>query len=259
MRSQTAIITAPSFTQGAQSCTLGNGCARQLISSQSQPAPRAHNTAPSEADTHAGCSPSCPTPRPRSTTLHPLMQMRSQTAIITAPSFTQGTQSCTLGSRCARLGLIQLTYPTPREHNPAPSAQIHTSTDLIAATAYAEGALHCTLGSRYPANHPPNPSYPTPREHNTAPSDADAPTCRRHNPPNPRPGRTTMHPRRQKPAVTQPAPCVSPALPHPPAYAKGPATAKTDAGPWSNTASEPCGSPPAVNRLNRADHSWKPV
>lgn len=173
--------------------------------------------------------------------------MRSQTAIITAPSFPQGAQSHTLGNGCARLGLTQPTYPTPKEHTPAPSAanthashslnppsprpgntiphpqqRMRASTDLIAATACAEGAQHRTLGGRYPANHPSNPSCPMPRERNTAPSAADILQITRQTHAIPRPGNTTLHPRRQKPAVAQRAPRVSPALPHPPAHAKAP-------------------------------------
>ncbi len=166
--------------------------------------------------------------------MHPRQQMRPQTAIITAPSFTQGAQSR-------------------------------------------------TLGCRYPANHPPNPSYPTPREHHTAPSAADTNASHRHSPPNPCPRSTILHPRQRKTRRLQPQPPqptprehytapsaaktsagTARALRQPrtapsASVCKGPATAKADAGLWSNTASEPCGSPPAANRLNRADHSWKPV
>lgn len=47
-----------------------------------------------------------------------------------------------------------------------------------------------------------NVAHHAPREHYTAPSATDAPTARNPNPPNPRPGSTTLHLRQQMRAST---------------------------------------------------------
>ncbi|OZG49126.1 hypothetical protein CLV65_1249 [Pseudoscardovia suis] len=205
MRSQTDIITAPSFTQGTQSCTLGNGCARLGLTRRTYPTPREHNPAPSATDAHASRNPN-------------------------RPSQAKGAPHCTLGGRNPRRLQLQLSHPTPREHNIAPSdadavanchhhrAILHPrstiphtrrQTPTPAATStglsHAQGAQSCTLGSGNPAGCSPNPSYLAPREHNNAPSAAEAS------------GDTACASRQPRTA--------------PPASAcKGPATARADAG-----------------------------
>lgn len=187
------------------------------------PRPKEHHTAPSAAGNPAGCSSSCPIPRQGSIIPHPRQQMRSQTTIITAPSFTQGARS------------------------------------------YA-------LGGGYPANYPPNPRYPTPKEHHNVPSAAETHARCNCNRPFQHPRSTTMHPRRQKPEPAQPAPRVSP-TPSTRRSMQRPRDCKSRRGALINAVNkphrpassyqrgrcEPCGSPPAANCLNRADHSWKPV
>ena len=155
---------------------------------------------------------------------HPQPQVSSSQPRTAAITNTQGAQHYTLGCRCGRKLPSSPRHPSPKEHNPAPSAadavanchhhrailrprstilhprqRIHTPTTATTRLTHAQGAQSRTLSNGYPANHPPNPSYPTPREHTPAPSAANAHNSRSLNPPNPRPGSTTLHPRQQIP------------------------------------------------------------
>ena len=143
-----ATPTHPTRAQGAQPRTLDSRCAHQLISSQPQPAPKAHNIASSATNTRAGRLPHHATPRPGCTALHPQQQMHAPTTLNVTPSHTQGTLRCTLGNKYPTARSLNPSNPRPRRTTPHPRQQMPLLAASLTTLPRAQGAQPRTLNNR---------------------------------------------------------------------------------------------------------------
>ncbi|OZG49124.1 hypothetical protein CLV65_1251 [Pseudoscardovia suis] len=144
----TISITTPSPVQGTQHRTLSNRCPRQLISSQPQPAPRAHNIAPLSRRYPRQPPPSPRQPHRGRTTLHPRQQIHALAASLTtlpAPR-AHGPAPSTTDARVNHTHHHSILHP--RRTIPHPHQRIRASTNLIAAPTCAQGAQPRILGNR---------------------------------------------------------------------------------------------------------------